>query len=57
MVIRIIHRKDGVYDVYDRTSGKWLFSRTSADNVFSWLSWQQFVLIDFVDEEFLEVSS
>ena len=56
MVIRIIHRKDGIYEIYDRTNRKWLFSRTSADNVFSWLSWQDFVLIDFIDEEVLGVS-
>lgn len=50
MNIRIIHRKDGVYDIYDRVTGKWIMSRNSADNVFSWLSCKPHVTIDFVDE-------
>ena len=51
MAIRIIHRKDGMYDVYERSTGKWLFSRYSADNVFSWLAEIKYVWIDFVDEQ------
>lgn len=49
--LRIIHkRKDDIYDVYDMLSGEWLFSRSSADNVFEELSKYQFVTIEFVDE-------
>ena len=33
MILRIIHSKDGIYDVYDKISAKWLFSRANADNV------------------------
>lgn len=50
MSVRIIHRKNGMYDVYDRASGRWLLSRHSADNIFSWLSHQPCVRIDFVDD-------
>lgn len=50
MNIRIIHRQDGVYDVYERATGKWIMSRNSADNVFSWLNCKPHVTIDFVDE-------
>lgn len=50
MDIRIIHYKDGVYDVYDRTRDKWLFSSNSADNVFAWLSEKKNVCIEFIDE-------
>ena len=50
-MLRIIHRKDGMYDVYDKTSDKWLFSYLSADNVFSQLAkYGQSVQIKFVDE-------
>ena len=49
--LRIIHkRKDDIYDVYDMPSGEWLFSRSSADNVFEELSKYQFVTIEFIDE-------
>lgn len=51
MAIRIILRKDNVYDVYDRASGKWLFSTAAAENVFSRLSKMPCVQIDFVDEQ------
>ena len=50
MNVRIIHRKDGVYDIYDRVTGKWIMSRHSADNVFSWLSCEPHITIDFIDE-------
>lgn len=46
----IILRKDGVYDVYDRVSGAWLFTRVCPDNVFSELSKMPAIPIDFVDE-------
>lgn len=48
--VRIIHRKDGMYDAYDRMSGKWIFSFHSPDNVFDWLSKKNLVQIDFIDE-------
>lgn len=50
MAVRIILRKDNVYDVYNRTSGQWLFSTASADNVFSRLSKMPSISIDFIDE-------
>lgn len=50
LAIRIIHRKDGMYDVYDRATGRWLASYLSPDNVFEWLSMKKLVYIDFVDE-------
>ena len=53
MELRIIHCKDGMYDVYDKTYGKWLFSRMSADTVFSQLSKYGLVQIEFIDEELI----
>ena len=50
MDIRIIKRKNNMYDLYDRVNGKWLVSYSSPDNVFAWLSEQKVVNIDFVDE-------
>ena len=50
--LRIIHCKDGVYDVYDRTSKEWLFSYLSADNVFSQLAKYRLINVEFVDENF-----
>lgn len=52
MTVRIIHRRDGMYDVYDRATGKWIISRRSPDNILSWLSEKTIVNIDFVDESF-----
>ena len=51
MGVRIIKRKDGVYDIYDETEGKWLQSYASADNVLDWLSERQLALLDFKEEE------
>lgn len=48
--LKIIHNPDGVYDVYDTDLDKWLFSRSSADNVFAELSQYGFVNIEFIDE-------
>lgn len=48
--LKIIHKPDGVYDVYNTDLDKWLFSRSSADNVFVELSKYQSVAIEFVDE-------
>ena len=50
MEIRIIKRKNNMYDLYDRANGKWLVSYLSPDNVFTWLSEQNVINIDFVDE-------
>ncbi len=52
MMLRIIHCKDDMYDVYDKTSDKWLFSYLSADNVFSQLAKYGPIQIEFVDEYF-----
>lgn len=52
MAIRIIKRKDGMYDIYRRDNGMWLQSYNSPDNVLSWLSEQVCPNIDFVDETF-----
>lgn len=52
MHVRIIHREDGMYDVYDRATEKWLVSFTSPENIFSWLSGKPCITIDFVDEIF-----
>lgn len=48
--LKIIHCKDGVYDVYDKTSDKWLFSHSSADNVFSRLVKYGPIQVEFIDE-------
>ncbi len=48
--LKIIHKPDGVYDVYDTDLNKWLFSRSNADNVFAELSQYGFVNIEFIDE-------
>lgn len=48
--LKIIHKPNGIYDVYDTDLDKWLFSRSSADNVFAELSQYGFVNIEFIDE-------
>lgn len=54
MVIKIIYRKDRIYDVYDKSTGKWLFSRGAANNVFSELSkMRPSVVIEFEDESII----
>lgn len=50
MTVRVIHRKNGMYDVYDKTNGNWLFSRNSPDNVFVELSKYPCFRLFFVDE-------
>lgn len=52
MILRILHCKDGVYDVYDKTSDKWLFSRANADNVLSQLAKYGPIQVEFNDETF-----
>lgn len=54
MTLRIIHSKDGMYDIYDKESGKWLFSRMCSDNVFEKLAKYDTVKVEFVDEVFDE---
>lgn len=47
--VKIIHAKDGVYDVY--VNGKWVLTRGSADNVFSYLSEELHTFtLEFEDE-------
>lgn len=53
METRIILRRDGVYDVYEQASGKWMFSTSSADNVFARLSKMKGIISDFTDETIL----
>ena len=50
MILRIIHSKDGIYDVYDKISAKWLFSRANADNVLSQLAKYGLIQVEFNDE-------
>lgn len=52
MTLKIIHRKNDMYDVYDKESGEWLFSRSHPDNVFDKLEKYGAVNIEFVDENF-----
>lgn len=54
MAIRIIKRQDGVYDAYDRASGKWLLTRSAPDNILSWLSELKLVWVEFIDETLLK---
>ena len=48
--LKIIHKPDGIYDAYNTDLNKWLFSFSSADNVFVELSKYGFVHIEFIDE-------
>lgn len=51
LMLRIIHRRDGMYDVYNGMFGQWLFSYGSADNVFSQLAkYERLMQIKFIDE-------
>ena len=50
MILRIIHSKDGIYDVYDKISDKWLFSRANADNVLLQLARYGSIQIEFIDK-------
>lgn len=50
MKIKIVLCKDGVYDIYDEMSGKWIFSASAPDNVFARLSQMPCVQINFVDK-------
>lgn len=50
-VFRIIHRKDGVYDLYDGTW--WIMSRGCVDNILEYLSKEsEFgpIVFNFIDE-------
>lgn len=48
--LRIIHCRDGVHDVCDKISDKWLFSRANADNVLSQLAKYGLIQVEFNDE-------
>lgn len=50
MTVKVIHRKNDMYDCYDAASGKWLFSRRSPDNVFAQLSRMPCTGIKFEDD-------
>lgn len=50
MILRIIHSKDGVYDVYDKISEQWLFSYVNADNVLLQLARYDSIQVEFIDE-------
>lgn len=52
LMLRIIHRRDGVYDVYNGMFGQWLYSYESADKVFLKLANYGPMQIEFVDEVF-----
>lgn len=52
MAVRIIKRTSGIYDVYNCSSGKWIFSRTHPDNVFLELSKLRYIIREFIDEKF-----
>lgn len=52
MILRIVHSKDGVYDVYDKISEQWLFSHVNADNVLLQLAKYGLIQVEFIDEIF-----
>ena len=55
---RIVHRKDGVYDLYD--SLRWLMSRKCIDNILDFLSTASkysAIRIIFEDQSFVEDSN
>ena len=52
LMLRIIHRRDGMYDVYNGMFGQWLCSFESADKMFSKLANYGPMQIEFVDEAF-----
>lgn len=52
LMLRIVRRRDGMYDVYNGIFGQWLFSYGSADNVFAQLAKYGPMQIEFIDEVF-----
>ena len=52
MTLKIIHSQDGMYDIYDKISDKWLFSYLNADNIFSRLAKYGPIHVEFIDENF-----
>lgn len=52
MILQVIYSKDGVYDVYDKISDKWLFSHVNADNVLLQLAKYGLIQVEFIDEIF-----
>lgn len=50
MNVKIILRKDGMYDVYNGRTGEWWFSSNAAENVFVRLSQLAGLTITFTDE-------
>lgn len=49
-IIKIVHRRNGLYDIYDKNTGEWLFTRNSADNIFIELSKRHYIKIEFEEE-------
>lgn len=52
LMLRIIHRRDGMYDVYNGMFGQQMCSYGSADEVFLKLADYGPMQIEFVDEVF-----
>lgn len=55
---RIVHRKDGIYDLYD--SLRWIMSRGCVDNILNFLSTASkysAIRIVFEDQSFMEDSN
>ena len=55
---RIVHRKDGIYDLYD--SLRWIMSRGCIDNILNFLSTASkysAIRIVFEDQSFMEYSN
>ena len=54
LMLRIIHRRDGMYDVYNGMFGQWLCSYESADKVFLKLANYGPMQIEFADERLID---
>lgn len=52
LMLRIIHRRDGMYDVYSGMFGQWLCNYESVDKVFLKLANYGPMQIEFVNEVF-----
>lgn len=52
--ILVVHRKNGVYDVYSRADSgneKWILTRNSADNVIRELTKFKSIRLEFKEED------
>lgn len=52
MEVKIVKSLDGVYDIFDAESQKWIFSQVSEYNVFAELAERKMTVRNFVDKEF-----